>query len=152
MWMLKFCKAYAKNKGLKRMLAYWGRMKQPHRRKQCTGYGTDLNRYVKKRLFPILSVSAMFPLLRAGMYQCRIMQDCAGLCHKLDNRQRRKVHLVLAELDTEIKIRNPVRCFYGNPYYPQAGWYCAGCGERKEPVQYRDCGRGWGKCLWWEWF
>lgn len=27
MWMLKFCKAYAKNKGLKRMLAYWGRMK-----------------------------------------------------------------------------------------------------------------------------
>ena len=42
--------------------------------------------------------------------------------------------MVLAELDTEIKIRNPVRCFYGNPYYPQAGWYCAGCGERKEPV------------------
>ncbi len=27
MWMLKFYKAYAKNKRLKRMLAYWGRMK-----------------------------------------------------------------------------------------------------------------------------
>jgi len=27
MWMLKFYKAYAKNKKLKRMLAYWGRMK-----------------------------------------------------------------------------------------------------------------------------
>ena len=27
MWMLKFYKAYARNKRLKRMLAYWGRMK-----------------------------------------------------------------------------------------------------------------------------
>ena len=27
MWMLKFYKAYAKNKRLKRMLAYWSRMK-----------------------------------------------------------------------------------------------------------------------------
>ena len=27
MWMLKFYKAYVKNKRLKRMLAYWGRMK-----------------------------------------------------------------------------------------------------------------------------
>ena len=27
MWMLKFYKAYAKNKRLKRMLAYWGKMK-----------------------------------------------------------------------------------------------------------------------------
>lgn len=69
---------------------------------------------MKKRLFPILSVSAMFPLLRAGIHQCRIMQDCAGICLKLDNRQRQKVHLILAELDTEIKIRNPVRCQYGN--------------------------------------
>ena len=56
----------------------------------------------EKRLFLILSVTVVLPLLQTGTCQCRIMQDCAEICLKLDNRQRRKVHLVLAELNTEI--------------------------------------------------
>ncbi len=56
----------------------------------------------EKRLFLILSVTVVLPLLQAGTCQCRIMQDCAEICLKLDNRQYRKVHLVLAELNTEL--------------------------------------------------
>lgn len=42
MWRLKFYKAYAKDKRLKRLLAYWGKSKKGSiiGGKQCTGYGT----------------------------------------------------------------------------------------------------------------
>lgn len=78
----------------------------------CTGQGTEKDAYILGQDEVASWEETMHRIRdRPGQtYQCRIMQDCAGICIILDNRRCRKVHLVLAELIQKYKIRKPVRC------------------------------------------
>ena len=78
----------------------------------CTGQGTEKDACILGQ-DEVASWKETMHRIRDSpgqTYQCRIMQDCAGICIILDNRRCRKVHLVLAELIQKYKIRKPVHC------------------------------------------